>query len=42
MEGARVALEGGNRAVVGFGGVAGEGDLDEQDGSTAAVDASAL
>ena len=41
-EGARVALDRELGAVVGIGGVAGEGGLDEQDGSTIAVDASAL
>ena len=41
-EGARVALDGELGTVVGIGGVAGEGGLDEQDGSTIAVDASAL
>ena len=41
-EGAGVALDGELGAVVGIGGVAGEGGLDEQDGSTIAVDASAL
>eukprot|EP00935_MAST-01C_sp_MAST-1C-sp1_P002546 g2546.t1 len=37
-----VALDGGNGAFVGIGEVAGEGGLDEQDGSTIAEDASAL
>ena len=42
MEGARVALDGELGAVVGIGRVAGEGGLDEQDGSTITKDASAL
>ena len=41
-QGAGVALNGELGAVVGIGRVAGEGGLDEQDGSTIAVDASAL
>lgn len=39
-EGARMALDGELGAIVGIRGVAGEGGLDEQDGSTVAVDSS--
>ena len=41
-EGARVALDGEFGAVVGIGGVAGEGGLDEQDVSTVTRDSSTL